>query len=268
VSRQELLDLISTLWNDVIAAAANALWEEFKDDLQWALILGTWILIKSSGRTIETGSTGLLFSFGRATRVLRPGFHFLLPFLQVARTLPTRSRTMDLPKQIVQTVDGLVYEVDANLVYRVDDVRKAIVQIDDIEKGLSQILGLMVQEVLRGLAREDLRTVERAGVTSLAPSRVTLRLTQLAPRVEERQRLFERLTESGLAPLPARPLAARGRLPRRRAVRARSREWAAIRSRRVRNRLRRSAAVHGVTDLRVVRDSVRAAMLRFHPRGA
>lgn len=290
MSREELLTLLESLWTDVIGSLLTALWEEFKDDLQWALILGTWLVIKASGRTVDTGSTGLLFSFGRAKRVLAPGFHLLVPFLQVARIMPTRSRTMDLPKQVVQTVDGLVYQVDANLVYRIDDVRKAIVQVDDVETGLSQILGLMVQDVLRGLARDQLHVgeeidaalsariaelaapwgvvVERAGITSLAPSRVTLRLTQLSARVDERERLLERLTESGLAPRPARPLAARGRLPRRRAIQARSREWSAVRSRRVRGRLRRAAALHGVTNLRVVRDAVRTALLRFDPRGA
>ena len=74
--------------------------------------------------------------FGRARRELEPGFHLLIPFLQRARRMPTRSRTLDLPAQRVATHQGLVYHVDANLVYRVTDVRKAMIQVDQIEKGM------------------------------------------------------------------------------------------------------------------------------------
>ena len=178
-------------------------------------------LVRSMGITIQSGQTGLLFTFGRTRRTLDPGFHLLIPFVQRARSLPTRSRTMDLPTQRVVTRAGLVFIADANLVYRIVDVRKALIEVDDLERGMLQMLGLGVQEVLRDLRREEatvsveldeaLRAnlsrrlepwgvaVERTGFTSVTPSPRTLRLTQLGEVTHERQRRLFQFEQGGLA---------------------------------------------------------------------
>jgi len=175
-------------------------------------------IVRAMGVTVTTGHSGLRFTFGRADKLLTPGFHLLFPFLQQAETIATRSRTLDLPAQRVVTVEGLVLDADANLVFRVVNVRKALIQIDDLDKGMHQMLGLGAQEVLRAATRDDLRQVnelearlaanlarrlaqwgvkvERAAFPSLAPSNETLRLTQLKQTVGEKQRMLE-LIESG-----------------------------------------------------------------------
>ncbi len=209
--------------------------------------------VRAAGKTVMSGTTGLKFSFGRATRELEPGFHLLIPFFQTVRTVPTRSRTLDLSTQQVTTFDGLVYLVDANLVYRVVDVRKALVQIDRLELGMLQMLGLGVQEVLRAQDRERLRVsteldrllaenlearlepwgvaVEHAGFTTITPSAETLRLTQLAERGRTRARTLALLEERDVPRRDALPLLGarqrflrRGRLLEERArIRARRR---------------------------------------------
>lgn len=179
-----------------------------------------YALVRATGITVQSGHTGLLFSFGRARTVLEPGFRLLFPFLQVVRVLPTRSRTMDLPSQEVVTMEGLVYIVDANLVFRIEDVRKALIQIDDLDRGMYQMLALSVQRILRNCSRTDLRVseeldqslsqtmgqhlqawgvvVEHAGFTSITPSPVTLRLTQLGQRTNIRSELLQWLESSEL----------------------------------------------------------------------
>ena len=109
-------------WRGVL----STIWDRISDDLLVILFATGAGLVRAMGVTIESGQTGLLFSFGRARRTLAPGFHPLIPFLQRVRRLPTRSRTLDMPAQRVVTLEGLVYHVDANLVYRVIDVRKAL----------------------------------------------------------------------------------------------------------------------------------------------
>ncbi|MCP3919904.1 MAG: SPFH domain-containing protein [bacterium] len=194
------------------------LFDSIKDDLLFIIAGAIAALVRAAGTTIETGTTGLLFSFGRARREMHPGFHFMIPFLQSAKRLPTRSRTLDLPAQRVATMQGLVYHVDANLVYRIVDVRKALIQIDDVEKGMIQMLGLGVQEVLRHAESEELRVsgnldrrltenlqvrleawgvaVEHAGFPSITPSPQTLRITQLERVTDEREDNFRMLLDA------------------------------------------------------------------------
>ena len=201
-------------------------------------------VIRASGVTVKSGNTGLIYTLGRVDRgvprwfrpalplvrrvpflagvprqVLEPGFHPMVPFLQQARRVPTRSRTLDLPAQRVAIPSGHVFLADANIVYRVVDVKRALIQVDDLVKGMTQMLTLGVQEVLRAAPLDQLRsgagldealranleeklevwgvTVERAGFPTITPSPMTLRITQLGHQTHERRKQVDALTRSG-----------------------------------------------------------------------
>jgi hypothetical protein len=205
-------------WKQVLAGV----YDQIKDDLFLVILATVAAVVRAMGVQIKSGHTGLLFSFGRSRRELQPGFHLLIPFLQRARRMPTRSRTLDLPSQRVATLLGLVYHVDANLVYRIVDVRKAMIEIDHIEKGMLQMLGLGVQEVVRAASQDDIThsealdrklaqnlanrlepwgvEVERAGFPSITPSPQSLRITQLSQIISERHGTHERLMAAGVHP--------------------------------------------------------------------
>jgi len=234
--------------------------EPFRDQLLLILFTLAAAVVRAMGVTIESGQTGLLFSFGRARRELQPGFHLLIPFLQRARRMPTRSRTLDLPSQRVTTFEGLVYHVDANLVYRVIDVRKAMIEIDRLEKGMLQMLGLGVQEVLRGAHHEEIKSsdsldralatnlarrlvpwgveVERAGLPSITPSPRTLRITQLAEVTGERRDKCRTLVQAGVPQRRALALIGTRTFPRSRTRALRRRAEHARRTSRLLGRLK------------------------------
>lgn len=226
---------------------ASWLWEDHKQELIYAGVGVVWAVVRASGKTVVSGRTGLKFSFGRATAELGPGFYPLLPFLQIVRTLPTRSRTLDLSAQRVVTDEGLVFDVDANLVYRVVDVRRALVEIDDLVQGMHQMLALSVQEVVRPRTRAELYAsdaleaelarrmsarlepwgvaVEHAGFPSLRPSEASLRITQLARLGGEREVACTRMGRDGIGPAAALALASQAPriVPRTRVLAARDR---------------------------------------------
>ncbi len=178
-----------------------------------SLILVLIAIVRSFGTTVQTGWAGVLFSFGRAKRVLEPGFHPLIPIFQKVRQTPIRSITLDLPRQRVTTSDGLVFDVHANIIYRVEDPILALTAIDDVRKGVLTLVPLLVltlmsehdgQSILtpRALdaelttkAREALARwgvgVEQAGLATIAPTAPTMRLTQLGLRVAERAALLD-----------------------------------------------------------------------------
>jgi len=240
---------------------ARAIWDRLADDLLVVVIATGMGLVRAMGVTIESGQTGLLFSFGRVRRTLAPGFHPLIPFLQRVRRLPTRSRTLDMPAQRVATRQGLVYHVDANLVYRVTDVRKALVEVDQLEKGMIQMLGMGIQEVLREATREELREtvdlderlaanlarrlapwgveVEGAGFPSITPSPRTLRLTQLSSLTEERRAILSGFAHGGLAASHGLGLVGTRHFPRSKTRHLRRQETEHRRLRRIRTGLKR-----------------------------
>ena len=228
----------------------------------------------------------LPFMSGCPRQVLEPGFHPMIPFLQQARRVPTRSRTLDLPAQRVAIPSGHVFVADANIVYRIVDIRKALIQVEDLVRGMTQMLTLGVQEVLRAASLDQLRsgvgldealranleaklaawgvTVERAGFPTITPSPMTLRITQLGHQTEERQRQLLALTSQDGAARTMGAHAALGTVGTRRFFRtkARARRRAAV-ARREHLRLRASLERRGWTgaaiegELRRIQPSAR-----------
>ncbi len=209
------------------------LWEEHKRDVLVAAWAGFWGVTRLAGKTVNSGEIGVKFSFGRAVRVCEPGFYPLIPIFQTVRTVPSRARTLDLPRQRLTTANGFVFEVDANVVYRVVDPQKALIQIDSLEKGMLQILGLSVYELLSELEGDELRvgrelderlaermgqrlaswgvTVDRAGFSTLNPSRETIRITQLQRLAATRARAVATFSRHGLEGAALGLLGASGR---------------------------------------------------------
>jgi len=199
--------------------ALDLLWEILDVILEYArrhpLETGLAILafVRLFGTTVQSGSKGVLFVFGRVKKELEPGFHPLIPLVYAIRKTPVRSITLDLPKQRVTTADGLVYDVQANLVYRIALPAVSMVEVKDVRKGIETVLPLIVQDLVRSRTRATLAarvgleeefalraeetlkrwgvTVEQVGFKSIAPTKKTLRLTQLALLVAERERVIE-----------------------------------------------------------------------------
>ncbi len=267
-------------WRDALEKILYSM----RDDLALIVFGAVAGLVRAMGVKVETGWTGLLFTMGHAGKELHPGFHLLIPFVQRARKVPTRSRTLDLPLQRVVNADGLVFHVDANLVYRIVDVRKALIEIDRLEKGMLQMLGLGVGDILRAADHEAIKhqrvldealeanlsrrlepwgvTIERVGFQSISPSPQTLRITQLAATIGERRETARLLAEAGIAPRRTLPLVGTRQMPRQRTRLLVARElysrrrrhilalakragWSGAEIRRARVRLRASLALEG-----------------------
>ena len=151
-----------------------------------------------------------------------PGLHFKVPIIQKYQVEETKHTTLDLEPQVIQLQDDLVYEVDAKVMYQIVDLKKAIIQIDDLVTGLQNRVVLAVQKVVGSrdrhtvlqtdemvtMIRDELRAVEdqwgvrilQFGFSNISPSPTTLEITQLELLTAERLELYQRLRGEGMAP--------------------------------------------------------------------
>jgi regulator of protease activity HflC (stomatin/prohibitin superfamily) len=214
-----LLDLLGLLLVGLRAVAVFVVGLVEKHPLE--TFLAVLALLRLLGTTVQTGSKGVLFVFGRVRKELEPGFHPLLPVVMAVRKTPVRSITQDLPRQRLTTADGLVYDIQANIVYRVADPILALTQIDHLRKGIEALLPLIVADLFRSTTRSEVRdfkaleselvaraeeklrrwgvTVEHAGFQSIAPTKKTLRLTQLVARGGESESVLRELIAQGVS---------------------------------------------------------------------
>ena len=160
-------------------------------------------------------------AFGRAQGVVGPGVHFKLPIVQKFVVEETKHTTLDLEPQVIQLDDDLVYEVDAKVMYQIVDLRRAMIEIDDLVTGLQNRVVMAVQRVIQAQTRvtirdtdamiaailDELRPVEEQwgvrirqfGFSNLSPSPSTLEITQLDLLARERLALYQRLRDEGLS---------------------------------------------------------------------
>ena len=161
---------------------------------------------------VYDGQDALKFHLGRAIGVVGPGVHFKIPIIQRFQVQPTKDTTLDLEPQVIQLSDELVYEVGAKVVYQIVDLRKAVVEVDNLVEGLKNRLVIIVQNVvkaqdrytIRDMARmiddvkEALRPVEQQwgvkvhefGFSTFSPTPETLEITQLQKLADEKLSLY------------------------------------------------------------------------------
>jgi regulator of protease activity HflC (stomatin/prohibitin superfamily) len=166
---------------------------------------------------VYDGQHALKFHLGRAVGVVGPGVHFKLPLIQRFQVEPTKDTTLDLAPQVIQLSDELVYEVGAKVVYQIVDLRKAVVEVDNLVEGLKNRLVIIVQNVVKVQDRYTVRDMARMvhevkqallpveqqwgvkvhefGFSTFSPTPETLEITQLQKLANEKLALYRQFHE-------------------------------------------------------------------------
>jgi regulator of protease activity HflC (stomatin/prohibitin superfamily) len=169
---------------------------------------------------VYDGQHALKFTLGRAGHVVGPGVHWKWPIVQKYSVKETKDTTIELEPQTIQLQDDLVYNVGARAVYQIVDLRKAMIEVDNLVTGLKNRMVLAVQRVVKAQDRQsirdlpsmvaqvkaELRAIEEQwgikihefGFSTFSPTPETLEITQLRKLAEEKLALFHQLRAAGL----------------------------------------------------------------------
>lgn len=102
-----------------------------------AIIVGIILLI--SIRQINEYERGVLFTIGKYSRTLHPGWRLVIPIFQSMRKVDLRVRTVDVPTQESLTKDNIAVGVNAVLYFQVSDASKAIINVENFYYATSQL---------------------------------------------------------------------------------------------------------------------------------
>jgi regulator of protease activity HflC (stomatin/prohibitin superfamily) len=171
---------------------------------------------------VYDGQHALKFTLGRAGNVVGPGIHWKWPIIQRYRIVDTKDTTIELEPQTIQLQDDLVYEVGARAVYQVTNLRKALIEVDNLVIGLKNRIVLSVQRVVKAQDRQSIRdlgqmiaAVKRElqpveeqwgvkfhefGFSTISPTPETLEITQLRKLAQEKLALYQQFrSDAGLS---------------------------------------------------------------------
>jgi regulator of protease activity HflC (stomatin/prohibitin superfamily) len=109
-----------------------------------ALGLLAWL----SYERVEDGKIAVLRRFGRTRKVLLPGAHLVVPFLdRVERRLDTIGRSIELKDHRVPGTDAGV-QVDGRVFYQILDARQAVAELEHLEDTVTEELDRLLPALL------------------------------------------------------------------------------------------------------------------------
>jgi len=140
------------------------------------IILGVILIlilavIVSSIKIVNTGYLYVVERFGQFDKILEPGWHFIIPFVDfVRRKISTKQQILDVQPQSVITKDNVKISVDTVIFYKLLNARDAVYNIEDYKAGIvysattnmRNLIGNMtLDEVLSGRDRinQDLLSI-------------------------------------------------------------------------------------------------------------
>lgn len=112
---------------------------------------------------------GVMLRFGKFNRILLPGFHWRIPFKIedpiVTSVVPDVSR---LPTQVFTLQDGTDIAATAVLTYKVHNVKKALLEVEDAETSLHDAVSGTIRRLMTPHSFEDLQSPEKCAEIEMA----------------------------------------------------------------------------------------------------
>ena len=169
------------------------------------LLLIVIVIILSSIKIVNTGYLYVVERFGQFNKILEPGWHFILPFVDfVRKKISTKQQILDVPPQSVITKDNVKISVDNVIFYKVLNPRDAVYNIEDYKAGIvysattniRNIIGNMtLDEVLSGrdTINQDLLTIIDEVTDAYGIKILSVEIKNIVPPAEIQQAMEKQM---------------------------------------------------------------------------
>ena len=121
------------------------------------LIIGLFIVL-GSVKQINEYERGILFTFGKFSGVLEPGWRIILPIIQFYRKVDIRTKAVDVPEQEAITKDNVSIKINAVIYYKVFDAGKAVCEVEDFYYAVSQLAQTTMRNIVGSVTLDELLT--------------------------------------------------------------------------------------------------------------
>jgi len=117
--------------------------------------LALFIIFKTV-RIVPQGAEWTLENFGRYSKTLKPGLHFVIPIYQgVSNKMDMRERVIDIPSQDVITRDNVMVTADAVVFIQVMDVEMATYEVANLENAIQNLCLTNVRTVVGSMDLDE-----------------------------------------------------------------------------------------------------------------
>jgi len=121
-----------------------------------ALVAVAIILIVKTVRIVPQGAEWTLENFGRYSKTLKPGLHFVIPIYQsVSNKVDMRERVIDIPSQEVITKDNVMVTADAVVFIQVLEAQTATYEVASLQNAIQNLCLTNVRTVVGSMDLDE-----------------------------------------------------------------------------------------------------------------
>ena len=114
------------------------------------------VLLLASLRQINQYQRGVLFTMGRFSNIMEPGWRLVIPVFQSFQKVDMRVKAVDVPDQRAITKDNVSVTVNAVLYYKVFDAAKAVIEVENFYYAISQYAQTTMRNIVGEVTLDEL----------------------------------------------------------------------------------------------------------------
>ena len=116
------------------------------------------LVVLASLKQVNEYERGIIFTMGRFTGVLKPGWRLVLPIFQTWQKIDVRTKVVVEPDQEAITKDNVSTKITAVLYYKITDAQKAILEVEDFYSAVSQLAQTTMRNIIGEVDLDHLLT--------------------------------------------------------------------------------------------------------------
>lgn len=114
------------------------------------------IFFLASLKQINQYERGVLFTMGRYSGIMSPGWRFIWPIFQSFKKVDMRVKAVDVPDQKAITRDNVSVMVNAVIYYKVSEAEKAVIEVENFYYAISQYAQTTMRNIVGEVTLDEL----------------------------------------------------------------------------------------------------------------
>lgn len=122
----------------------------------FAIIIIVVILLISFMKQINEYERGILFTFGKFSGIMNPGWNIVLPVIQFYKKIDIRTKAVDVPDQEAITKDNVSIRINAVIYYKITDAKKAVLEVENYFYAVGQLAQTTMRNIVGSVTLDEL----------------------------------------------------------------------------------------------------------------